>query len=80
MRGVVLYGVSPRMKRSQSVQWAIEKINEYHYRKEFGLSKEEMLNEPMEDVVTNSKIMEFINIKEEKSMKKAQRKHGRRKR
>lgn len=39
---------------------ALAKINEYAYRKEFGLSKKQYLEEPMEDVVVNQEIMEIL--------------------
>lgn len=37
---------------------------EFAYRRMFGLSKREMAEEPMEDVMTNFKIQELISKKE----------------
>lgn len=38
---------------------------EYAYRRIFGLSKREMMEEPMEDVVTNFKLQQLLSKKDE---------------
>lgn len=53
---------------------ALSKVNEYSYRKEFGLSKEEYLAEPLEDILINSHIMSTVNEMEKEKMKEAERK------
>lgn len=47
-------------------------LNEYHYRKTFGLSKAEMLAEPISDYLLNSKISSLLAEKEESEYKKAE--------
>lgn len=43
----------------------MSRYEEFAYRQMFHLSKEEMANEPMEDVIINFKINEFVNRKQE---------------
>jgi len=43
----------------------MSRVQEYHYRKLFGLSKVEMLAEPMDDVEINFKIAHFLSKKQE---------------
>lgn len=38
---------------------------EFAYRRMFGLSKREMMEEPMEDVVTNFKLQQLLSKKED---------------
>ncbi len=38
---------------------------EYAYRRMFGLSKAEMAEEPMEDVLVNQKLVQLLSKKEE---------------
>ncbi len=38
---------------------------EFAYRRLFGLSKREMMEEPMEDVIVNFKLQELLSKKEE---------------
>lgn len=45
--------------------WASMKYQEFSYRKMFGLSKREMMEEPMEDVVINFKLNQLVNRKQE---------------
>lgn len=40
-------------------------VQEYHYRKLFGLSKKEMQEEPLDDVTINFKIAHFLSKKQE---------------
>lgn len=42
---------------------------EYFYRKEFGLTEEEMQNEPADKFLVNLKIMEWLKEKEYREMK-----------
>ncbi len=49
-----------------------EKLSEFHYRKLFGLSKQDMLNEPLEDYFTNSFIQESISAREAQEAKKVE--------
>lgn len=53
---------------------AAETINEYDYRKTFGLSKRQMLEEPLEDYYLNQYIQRKLNQKEEVDIKKAENK------
>jgi hypothetical protein len=41
------------------------KLQEFSYRKMFKLSKEDMMNEPMEDVTINFRINQLLNRKQE---------------
>ena len=50
-----------------------EKISEFHYRKLFGLSKQQMLDEPLDDYFTNLFIQETLSSKEEQESKKTER-------
>ena len=50
-----------------------ERISEFHYRKLFGLSKQQMLAEPLDDYFTNSFIQETISAKESQEAKKVER-------
>ena len=47
-----------------------ENISEFQYRKIFGLSKAEMLDEPLDDYFTNSFIQETISAREVQEVKK----------
>lgn len=53
-------------------------IEEYHYRKVFGLSKAEMAEEPLEDVAINFKIIDLLAKKEkrENAIMKQKQQHG----
>lgn len=42
------------------------RVQEYAYRKEFGLSKAEMAEEPIEDIVINQEIIRLINKKQQR--------------
>lgn len=55
------------------VKVAIDKINKYAYRKEFGLSAEEYESEPLEDLQINSFIMSINAEIQNEEMKKAER-------
>lgn len=67
-------------KPKRALIWAAEKVNEYQYRQLFHLSKAEMMQEPLEDVIINSKITELIAYKEKREARKQEMKskHGRR--
>lgn len=52
---------------------AAENISEFEYRKLFGLSKQQMLDEPLEDYFTNSFIQETISAREAHEAKKVER-------
>lgn len=43
------------------IGWAVSRLNEYYYRKTFGLSYEEFLSEPAEVYWLNVHIMNTIN-------------------
>lgn len=51
--------------------WALQALQEYQYRKIFGLSKKEMLQEPVKDFITNSRIHSLIKKAEERESKRA---------
>jgi len=53
----------------------IDQLNEYNYRKEFNLSKQEFDNEPIDSYLLNSKIMEYITKHQIKKEKKNGRKN-----
>ena len=50
-----------------------ERISEFKYRKLFGLSKQQMLPEPLDDYFTNSFIQESISARESQEAKKVER-------
>lgn len=52
---------------------ALEHINKYAYRKEFGLSAEEYADEPVEDLQINQFIMKIIAEKQEEELKTVKR-------
>lgn len=52
-----------------AVMWGFNTLQEYQYRKTFGLSKAEMVSEPLKDFIVNSKIMTFVAELEERKMK-----------
>lgn len=54
--------------------WAVHKINEYNYRKTFGLSYEQMMEEPLDSVIINNEIMKAVNQKEKDEHRKLKRK------
>ena len=54
-------------------KWAVEKVKAYEYRKTFGLSAEEYYNEPLEDFMANSAVMNAINQIENERARKARR-------
>lgn len=60
-----------------TVMWGFNTLQEYQYRKVFGLSKAEMLNEPLKDFIINSKIMTFVSELEERKIKEIDKKGGR---
>lgn len=45
--------------------WAMSRYEEFAYRKMFHLSKEDMLNEPIEDIAINLKLNHLVNRKQE---------------
>jgi hypothetical protein len=51
-------------------QYAAERLSEYQYRQLFGLSKQEMLDEPLKDFFCNSLIKRLISDKEIQDSKK----------
>lgn len=52
--------------------WALHALQEFWYRREFHLTKEQMAEEPLEDIAINSKIIYLINIKQEQESKIAE--------
>jgi len=62
-------------------KWSLNAVKVYYYRKTFGLSYDEFLEEPIDDYHANSTIMSVINELENKKNKKLERqakraKHG----
>ena len=57
----VLTAKGPIRNPTKEISEAIGLINEYTYRKEFGLSYEEYLNEPLESYINNTKIMSILS-------------------
>jgi len=51
---------------------AADRISEFKYRKMFGLSKADMLNEPLEDYLINKIIQKKVDQKEEFETKKTE--------
>lgn len=44
--------------------WALNAYREYRYRKMFGLSKREMAEEPLEDMIINEKLSQIVAKKQ----------------
>lgn len=51
----------------------MDRLKEFWYRREFHLTKEQMLKEPLEDIAINFKIIDLINRKQELENKQAER-------
>lgn len=59
-------GLPKAGNRDELQEWAANRILEYNYRQIFHLSKQDMANEPMEDIAINMKIREYYMMKDQK--------------
>jgi hypothetical protein len=48
--------------------WAMNKLQEFVYRKMFHLTKRQMAEEPLEDIVINLKLNHIIELKQKSEM------------
>jgi hypothetical protein len=56
--------------------WAMSKLEEFSYRKIFHLSKRQMAEEPLEDVVINLKLAQLTNRKTQMDMSEHRTRSG----
>ena len=54
--------------------WGVNLVNQYYYRKEFGLTYQEYLDEPVDIYTANTTIMSIRNELEEAERRRAKRK------
>ena len=71
----VLYGRSSDSSKEE-IQWAGDAIAQYQYRKLFGLSYEEYLQEPCDVVMANRQITNIIEQIRQREIKRSQRRRS----
>lgn len=54
--------------------WAGESLAKYFYRKEFGLTYQEYIREPVDEINVNTLIANIISQQEQKEIEKTKRK------
>lgn len=67
-------GTPDQLIEQEDQHWALSKYQEYTYRTHFHLSKEEMQNEPIDDVIINMRLMNLLAIRERREQKVAESK------
>ncbi len=65
LKWAVFDGYDDEAISREDQDWAMSRYEQFAYRKMFNLSKEAMMNEPIEDIAINLKLNHLVNRKQE---------------